>query len=64
MTNKQIATFNERLALEKIRAAFRAGDMSEAMHLVHITMGIDDVTAAYNKVMGICYDLVKKEGRD
>jgi len=24
------------------------------MHLVHITMGIDDVTEAYNKVMEIC----------
>lgn len=54
MTKDEIIAFNERLALEKIRAAFRAGDLSEAMHLVHITMGIDDVTAAYNMVMGIC----------
>ena len=54
MTKNEIIALNERLALEKIRAAFRAGDVTEAMHLVHITMGIDDVTAAYNKVMGIC----------
>jgi len=54
MTKNEIIAFNERLALEKIRAAFRAGDLTEAMHLVHITMGIDDVTEAYNKVMEIC----------
>ena len=54
MTKNEIIALNERLALEKIRAAFRAGDLAEAMHLVHITMGIDDVTEAYNKVMGIC----------
>ena len=62
MTKQQTIAFNEKLALEKIRAAFRAGDTAEAMHLVHITMGIDDVTAAYNKVMGICYDLTEEGG--
>lgn len=58
MTQEEIIAYNERLALEKIRAAYAAGDLTEAMRLVHITMGIDDMKAAYNKVMEIC-----KEGK-
>lgn len=58
MTQKEIIAYNERLALEKIRAAYAAGDVPEAMQLVHIAFGIDDMKAAYNKVMEIC-----KEGK-
>lgn len=58
MTQEEIIAYNERLALEKIRAAYAAGDLTEAMQIVHITMGIDDMKAAYNKVMEIC-----KEGK-
>ena len=54
MTQKEIIAYNERLALEKIRAAYAAGDLPEAMQLVHIAMGIDDMKAAYNKVLEIC----------
>lgn len=57
MTKQQIIAYNERTAVEKIRAAYAAGDLAGAMQLIHITMGIDDVKAAYNKVMGICFDL-------
>ena len=62
MTTKEISAFNERHALEKIRATYSLGGMTEAMELVHIYMGIDDMKAAYNKVMGICFDLAQKEG--
>ena len=58
MTQKEIIAYNERLALEKIRAAYAAGDVPEAMQLVHIAFGIGDMKAAYNKVMEIC-----KEGK-
>ena len=54
MTQEEIIAYNERHALEKIRVASAAGDLAEAMQLVHITMGIDDVKAAYNKVLEIC----------
>ena len=54
MTQEEMIAYNERHALEKIRAAYAAGDLAEAMQLVHITMGIDDVKAAYNKVMELC----------
>ena len=54
MTQKEMIDYNEHHALEKIRAAYAAGDLAEAMQLVHITMGIDDVKAAYNKVMELC----------
>ena len=54
MTQEEIIAYNERLALEKIRAAYAAGDLPEAMQLVHIAMGIDDMKAAYNKVLEIC----------
>ena len=54
MTQKEIIAYNERLALEKIRATYAAGDVPEAMQLVHTAMGIDDMKAAYNKVMEIC----------
>ena len=54
MTQKEIIAYNERLALEKIRAAYAAGDVPEAMQVVHIAMGIDDMKAAYNKVLEIC----------
>lgn len=54
MTQKEIIAYNERLALEKIRAAYAAGDVPEAMQLVHIAFGIDDMKATYNKVMEIC----------
>ena len=57
MTTQQIIAVNERVAIEKIRAAYAAGDLAGAMHLVSTCMGIDDAKAAYNKVMGICFDL-------
>ena len=56
MTQEEIIAYNERHALEKIRAACAAGDLVEAMQLVHITMGIDNMKAAYNKVMEICVE--------
>ena len=54
MTQKEIIAYNERLALEKIRATYAAGDVPEAMQLVHTAFGIGDMKAAYNKVMEIC----------
>ena len=54
MTKKEIIAYNERLALEKIRAAYAAGDVPEAMQLVHTAFGIGNMKAAYNKVMEIC----------
>ena len=54
MTQEEIIAYNERHALEKIRAAYAAGDLPEAMQIVHIAMGIDDMKAAYNKVLEIC----------
>lgn len=54
MTQKEIIAYNERLALEKIRAAYAAGDVPEAMQLVHTAFGIGNMKAAYNKVMEIC----------
>ena len=54
MTQKEIIAYNERLALEKIRATYAAGDVPEAMQLVHIAFGIGDMKAAYNKVLEIC----------
>ena len=56
MTQEEMIAYNEHHAIEKIRAAYAAGDVPEAMQLVHITMGIDDVKAAYNKVMEICVE--------
>ena len=61
MTLQEIIAFNEKLAVEKIRAAYAAGDLTGAMQLVHTFMYIDDMKAAYNKVMGICFDLVRKK---
>ena len=54
MTQEEIIAYNERHALEQIRSAYAAGDLPEAMQLVHIAMGIDDMKAAYNKVLEIC----------
>ena len=54
MTQKEMIDYNERLALEKIRAAYAAGDVSEAMQLVHTAFGIGNMKAAYNKVLEIC----------
>ena len=56
MTQEEMIAYNEHHALEKIRAACAAGDLVEAMQLVHIAMGIDDMKAAYNKVMEICVE--------
>ena len=58
MTQEEIIAYNERHALEKIRAAYAAGDVPEAMHIVHVAFGIGNMKAAYNKVMEIC-----KEGK-
>ena len=58
MTQEEMIAYNEHHAIEKIRAAYAAGDLAEAMQLVHIAMGIDDMKAAYNKVLEIC-----KEGK-
>lgn len=54
MTQEEIIAYNERHALEQIRAAYAAGDVPEAMQLVHIAFGIGNMKAAYNKVMEIC----------
>ena len=54
MTQEEIIAYNERLALEKIRAAYAAGDVPEAMHIVHVAFGIGNMKAAYNKVMELC----------
>ena len=54
MTQEEIIAYNERLALEKIRAAYAAGDLPEAMQLVHTAFGIGNMKAAYSKVMEIC----------
>ena len=59
MTQEEIIAYNERHALEKIRAAYAAGDVAEAMQLVHIAMGIGDMKAAYNKVMELCGEAQK-----
>ena len=54
MTQKEMIAYNERHALEKIRAAYAAGDIPEAMQLVHAAFGIGNMKAAYNKVLEIC----------
>ena len=54
MTQEEIIAYNEHHALEKIRAAYAAGDLAEAMQLVHIAMGIDDLKEAYSKVTELC----------
>ena len=54
MTRVEMIAYNEHHALEKIRAAYAAGDLAEAMQLVHIAMGIGNMKAAYNKVMELC----------
>lgn len=54
MTQKEMIAYNERVALGKIRAAYAAGDVAEAMQIVHNTMGIDDLKVAYDKVLEIC----------
>ena len=59
MTQEEMIDYNERHALEQIRAAYAAGDVAEAMQLVHITMGIDDMKAAYSKVLKICEEAHK-----
>ena len=58
MTQEEIIAYNERHALEKIRAAYAAGDVPEAMHIVHVAFGIGNMKEAYSKVMEIC-----KEGK-
>ena len=54
MTQEEIIAYNEHHALEKIRAAYAAGDVAEAMQLVHTAFGIGNMKAAYNKVIEIC----------
>ena len=58
MTEEEIIAYNERHALEQIRAAYAAGDLTEAMQIVHTAFGIGNMKAAYSKVMEIC-----KEGK-
>ena len=58
MTREEMIAYNEHHALEKIRAAYAAGDVPEAMHIVHVAFGIGNMKAAYNKVLEIC-----KEGK-
>ena len=58
MTQEEIIAYNERHALEQIRAAYAAGDVPEAMQLVHTAFGIGNMKAAYSKVIEIC-----KEGK-
>ena len=59
MTQEEIIAYNERLALEKIRAAYAAGDVPEAMQLVHTAFGIGNMKSAYNKVMELCEEAQK-----
>ena len=54
MTQEEMIAYNEHHALEKIRAAYAAGDVPEAMQLVHTAFGIGNMKAAYNKVMELC----------
>ena len=54
MTQEEIIAYNERHALEQIRSAYAAGDLPEAMQLVHTAFGIGNMKAAYNKVMELC----------
>ena len=54
MTQEEIIGYNERHAIEQIRAAYAAGDVPEAMQLVHTAFGIGNMKAAYNKVMELC----------
>ena len=54
MTREEMIDYNERHALEKIRAAYAAGDVPEAMQLVHTAFGIGNMKAAYNKVTELC----------
>ena len=54
MTQKDMIAYNERHAIEKIRAAYAAGDVPEAMQLVHVAFGIGNMKTAYNKVMELC----------
>ena len=54
MTQEEIIAYNERHALQKIRAAYAAGDVPEAMQLVHTAFGIGNMKAAYKKVMELC----------
>ena len=54
MTQEEIIAYNERHAIEKIRAAYAAGGVPEAMHIVHVAFGIGNMKAAYNKVMELC----------
>ena len=58
MTREEMIAYNEHHALEQIRAAYAAGDVPEAMHIVHVAFGIGNMKAAYNKVLEIC-----KEGK-
>ena len=59
MTREEMIDYNERLAIEKIRAAYAAGDVPEAMQLVHTAFGIGNMKAAYNKVMELCGEAQK-----
>ena len=59
MTQKEMIDYNEHHALEKIRAAYAAGDVPEAMQLVHVAFGIGNMKAAYNKVMELCGEAQK-----
>ena len=54
MTREEMIAYNEHHALEQIRAAYAAGDVPEAMHIVHVAFGIGNMKAAYNKVMELC----------
>ena len=59
MTREEIIAYNERHALEQIRAAYAAGDLAEAMQLVHVAFGIGNMKAAYKKVMELCGEAQK-----
>ena len=59
MTQEEIIAYNEHHALEQIRAAYAAGDVPEAMHIVHVAFGIGNMKTAYNKVMELCEEAQK-----
>ena len=56
MTREEMIAYNEHHAIEQIRAAYAAGDVPEAMQLVHTAFGIGNMKAAYDKVMEICVE--------
>lgn len=58
MTKAEITRRNEETAIRRIREAYLADGITEAMAPCQTYMGID-LKAAYNKACGICFDLME-----